>query len=507
MITDADKVFLPAVLRENNGFVAFCQYYFEFTPHIKQFLFHQARQPNVSWLGSIASGKTMGMAVSFTADCMSLPYFKALTTSLTSVQAEIGFNLISGYFENNKRIEHHIKDIKNRPYPMILFSNGATWTFRTIGYEAKNIRGLEFDRIDFDEACFEPSAETVPTLRGRLRGNRLPERGGYPAVKRMARLDLTSSPADSVWFKEVWYKGVKGDLTYDPKNYLSIRSTIWENKSLSPEHIELMKAGMSDEQIRVELNAEFPDYGDSMFPISHIEKCETAQLNDEMEDAINPVSEGGIGLIPKPGYQMSVHPRHGVTKYIKPPSVDGRYIMAGDPGIGDVPRRNSAIVMCFDTSKYPYEMVYFDWISGHGSYQPFIASFRQCLDMYKPIFKGIDATGTQAALDELAFESAGISTDSLSFQRDKIGMLNALSMGLASGQFRFPVIAGLHRQLGGYKLDDKKLNQDLVMGFAMISYLCRMVARPNTTHSDTPSNFKVQAFNVRGVGRQVGKRR
>lgn len=496
MLTDADKLLLPAALRQSGGYSLFCQYYFDYTPTLKQFIFHQVSHPNVTWLASIAAGKTTGTAASTLTDCFTLPGFKALSTSITSVQAEIQFHIVQQWLENNKKLEHHIKDIKNRPYPTIYGMNGFEWTFRTIGYEAKNIRGLEFDRVNLDEAAFEPSSETVPTLRGRLRGNRIPPRAGRPGVPRMARLDLTSSPADTLWFKDVWKKGEKGNLEYLPQDYLSIRSTIYDNPHLTPRQIELMKASMSDEQIRVELEAQFPDYGDSLFPVSHIESGLSSRLNDEMEDAI---------AAETPGYALNVHPRHGIFQYYVPPTLDGRYVMAGDPGMGDPPLRNAGVVMCFDTSKLPYTLVYFDWVNGKGSYKPFIHSYKLCLEMYNPLFKGLDATGPSTAIDELAFEDVGITTDALNFQADKPGMINALSMAIVNRQFRYPVIQGLYKQLSAYKLDDKKLAQDIVMTMAQIAYLCRMIPKPGVAVELT---IPMRSVGLRSVGGRVaGKRR
>jgi len=505
IVSQADSKMLPLGLRSSGGYYLFAQYYFDYKVLKKQFMFHQALHPNVTWLGSIASGKTFGTMISYCTDCLTLPRFKALSTSITSVQAEIQYQTLLVILQDNKRLEPHIADIKNRPYPTIYFTNGSTWTFRTIGYEAKNIRGLEFDRANLDEAAFETSPETVPTLRGRLRGNRLPERDGQPSVPRMARLDLTSSPAATAWFKDVWRRGEAGNPEYDPKHYLSLRSVIWENTSLHAEQIELMKAGMTDEQIRVELNAEFPDYGDSVFPLRSIEACQSIMLNDRIEEAINPVSEAGLVLPAKPGYRQDAHPRYGITHYEVPSIAGHRYIMAGDPGAGDVPRRNAAVVACFDTSVYPYELVYFDWISGHGKYQPFIQSFKYCMELYSPLFKGIDATGPGMALDQLAFEEVGIATDALNFAKDKQGMLNALSIAITGQQFRFPFIAGLFRQMAEYKLDDKKLTQDIVMTLAQIAYLARLIDKPSM---DRRTNaVPVIRIGMRGVGRQANERR
>lgn len=133
--------------------------------------------------------------------------------------------------------------------------------------------------------------------------------------------------------------------------------------------------------------------------------------------------------------------------------------------------------MVFDVTDMPLKkLVYFDWVSGKGSYNPFLQSYKYALKKYDPILKGIDNTGTQKALDELAFENHGIQVDGLNFGSEKQSMLNALSMDIGNHRLRFPPIQGLLRQMGTYTLAlDKKIAQDIVMTMAEISHLSRYV--------------------------------
>ena len=62
---------------------------------------------------------------------------------------------------------------------------------------------------------------------------------------------------------------------------------------------------------------------------------------------------------------------------------------------------------------------------------PFLNSYKYCIDKYHPFLKGVDTTGTQKAIDELAFENVGISVDGINFGSDKNAMLNSLSMSVS----------------------------------------------------------------------------
>ena len=92
--------------------------------------------------------------------------------------------------------------------------------------------------------------------------------------------------------------------------------------------------------------------------------------------------------------------------------------------------------------------------------------------------KGVDTTGPQKAIGELAFENHGIEVVGLNFSSEKQGMLNSLSLDLSNHRWSYPPIAGLLHQVKNYtRVEDRKTAQDIVMAMAMVSYLGRYVPR------------------------------
>ena len=491
ILTEADEQLLPAALRENGGFSLASEWYLYGTkPLPKQWAFHHAPSANVTWLGGIACGKTRGVAASYMMDCLSIPYFQALNTSVTSVQAELAFEMATEWIESNERLEHLIDNVALRPYPRIDFKNYSSWIFRTAGKDARFIRGQEFDRINYDEAGLDYDGISLKVLRGRLRGVRL------DGTTRMARLDVTTSPTDAPWLRERFYRGVAGHHSAELSRYNSIRSTIYENTYLTSEQVGLMEADYTDEMIDVELLGMFPDYGMTTFPRNHVDACTYQELNDYMTQAIRP--ESGR---PKAGWKEEVHPRHGVTHFETPPEMDGIYLLAGDPGTGDPPKRNAACVLVMRVDLKPWKVVYFDWVYGRGSYMPFLSSFKYAIDKYSPVYKGIDTTGTQKALDELAFENEGIVVDGINFASDKQALINALSIAVTNHWFQWPLIKGLLFQMRHYRRDmDTKNNkqpQDIVMTLGIAAYLARYM----------PEEIKEAANHRRNAGRPSRKTR
>ena len=430
-------------------------------------------------MAGIAAGKTTGVAASFLMDCLTIPHFRALNTSVTARQATLVFDMIEAWTNDNDRLEPLIENISLRPYPTITFKNYSQWEFRTAGTDARFIRGSEYDRINFDECGLEYTGGVVKVLRGRLRGTR-PD-----GTIRMSRLDAITSPTDAPWLRERYGKGDPENPDADLGRYRSMRVETYDNTRLTKEQIAAMEADYSPEMIDVELRGMFPDYGFSMFPSGHVNACVDSRLYDEIVSAIYP--ENGK---PEAGYNLVEDPRHGIVKFEKPNRPGRIYVMGGDPGTENYPKRSAGVVIVADVTDTPRrEIVYFDWVSGKGSYNPFLNSYKYALSKYDPALKGIDATGTQKALDELAFENHGIITDKLNFSSDKSAMLNALSIDIGNHRWSFPPIAGMLRQLGQYSLDrDGKMAQDIVMTLAEISHLTRFVPEKRDANKQTKRN-------------------
>jgi hypothetical protein len=487
-LTEADRQILPLALRKNKGFPIACKWYFkDWDPLWYQYLFHQVMIRNTCVVAGIASGKSTGVAASYMLDCLTIPYFRALNTSVTAKQAEIPFEMVSAWIDENPRLTPHIEDISLRPYPTIKFMNGSEWIFRTAGKDARFIRGLEYDRINYDECGLDFSGETVRVLRGRLRGVR-PDK-----TQRMARLDTITSPTDAPWLRERFERGDKDNPAADLKRYFSLRISTYMNERLDPEQIALMESEYTDDMIDVELKGLFPEYGASFFPKKHVQACTDQSLNDAAEEALHP-EDGQV----KRGYTVTEHPRYGITHFELPSDPRSVYVMAGDPGTDSYPKRNAGVVMVADIQKKPGKIVYFDWIDGRGSYSPFLQSYKYAMQKYPCFLKGMDTTGTQKAIDELAFENMGLQIDGINFQRDKAPALNSLSLAVTNHDLVWPAVKGIVKQMSSYSQEhEEKIPQDIVMTLAQIAFLARF--QPHQETENSPPSPHLQPIHQRAL--------
>ena len=314
----------------------------------------------------------------------------------------------------------------------------------------------------------------------------------------MSRLDVVTSPTDAPWLRERYEKGDPSHSSFD-QLYRSLRTETYDNTRLTKQQIAAMEAEYPPEMIDVEMRGFFPDWGLTMFPSGHVWACIDQGIYDAVYIALNP--EKGN---PEEGYVLEEDPRHGVFRFEMPAVPGRRYISTGDPGMGDFPARNAGVVAVFDVENpNDKKLVYFHWVSGRGSYNPFLASYRYVIDKYNPVLKGLDATGPQKALDELAFQNNGIEVDGLNFGRDKTAMLNALSLDITRHRIKFPPIKGLIRQLSNYKLeDDKRLAQDIVMTICQVSFLAQNLPKEAPRKRRKTTNHRSRRHRTAVSGRR-----
>jgi hypothetical protein len=504
-LSEGDRNALLWAQRESGGFLHAARWYLRnWEPMPYQYVWHMVPQMNATWVGGIATAKTSTSAASYLMDCIGYPNFKALNTSVTAKQAELPFMMIMEWIEDNQKLEHLIEDIRLKPWPIITFKNYSTYEFRTAGLNAAFIRGFEYDRANYDECGLDTQGKTTEILRGRLRGSRI---AGNKRVPRLARLDTVSSPTAALWFKERFNKGQRPE-TQDL--YFSMRTTTWDNIHLTKAQIDAMAAEMPADVILVELGAEFPEYGAAFFPEGHVDACIDQTLYDIAYIALNPEDPTEI---PKAGYRLDEDGRAGITLFELPIVPGKRYILAGDPGRGNPPHRNAGVVLVADVTNIPLRLVYCNWVAGNGSINPFMDAYKYAIEKYLPERKGLDVTGTQTFLDEIAFTNYGIATDGINYAADKHGMLNSLLTDILNHRWRIPPVQGLVRQTKTYTLEDDKDNtfpQDLVTTLAQISWLAREmhVTQAAVQNHKTAGNPRfMRPLQRSGMRNPIGRRR
>src|SRR5512139_1666048 len=98
ILTKADEQLLPLALRTNHGYAKATEWYLMgWRPLEYQFAWHHLLHLNATCIGGVAVGKTTMEAASNTIDCLTIPHFKALNTSVTAKQAELPFMMLMSW--------------------------------------------------------------------------------------------------------------------------------------------------------------------------------------------------------------------------------------------------------------------------------------------------------------------------------------------------------------------------------------------------------------------------
>jgi len=455
-------------------------------------LFHAA-QPDITVIGGSGCGKTTQVALAAAAWCAYVPGFKFMNLAPTIWQSKLMYNTVLS-MAAGKPFDGLIKATRTSWYPLIQLKNGSTMEFMSAQDELERIRGWEGDWMNGDEFGYvDTFARTLQIMRTRLRGVAPGGRNRLGRLSVVTTSPLVSSNSDVV--EELWgrfdraYKsgvevvgGEKVDygksLTYKGDGieviynnlYLSIKARTASNKFLDPRDVYLMRTAFGDdvEAAAIELDAEKPSIN-RYFPQKVIMRC----VDGELLRGATLAMEKGV-----PGYQVVVAPKLGVVRYMVPPGEQNMYLLAGDPGQGTPPARNSPVVLVFkvssNPSREPHELVYFHWFDGRGSYRPFLADYINAYRMYKPVIATLDTTGPQKGFNELVFENHNlvIVPGDMSGTRKEVMALSLKTM-LENGFLRFPNITGLVKQLIRWKPADKHLQQDIVTALMLAAFQLR----------------------------------
>jgi hypothetical protein len=150
------------------------------------------------------------------------------------------------------------------------------------------------------------------------------------------------------------------------------------------------------------------------------------------------------------------------------------------------------------------------WGAGHGSITPFLVRYFQLMMKYKPIYNGVDSTGTQKGTAELLNtyimdKSNVANTGGWLGQIDLEGILDKTIHGLDFSGGKKPLylinarlmiearlmiwadmIVGLRSQLTNYdpskdRTGEPKISQDLVSAFAMSAHTIRALFHISTS--------------------------
>ena len=446
------------------------------------------------------SGKTTGMGLSYAAMAAMTPRFAFMNLAPTAWQAKLMADIIIREAGGNP-FEQFIKRYATRPYPIIELESDyigrSTLYFMSAADDARRIQGIEVDAINIDEAgqILNPF-QLMGMVASRMRGT-VPLGVEGKRRERVKRLSMVTA---SYLEAPEWLWDRMDRHHTDPENFLSLSIPSRLAGTLSDEDLELYMRRIPQDQHDALLEANKPLGAGMHFTLETVEPCEDLLLNRYMQYHLMEKET------PTPGWRYEEMPGVGCVKFEKAARITSQILDGGRPGQGNPPHRNSPVVMVLDISGFPddaAELVYFDWVFGRGSYEPFKISYKHAWDKYRPERAFVDSTGPQSLWDEQILLNMGIWAEGMSFSTLKNAYLTALVQMVERQKYKFPYIQGLRSQLIKYDIvHDIKLAQDIVATLMMISFALRGELWTDYEEKHEPED-KVEFKSARDLRQQI----
>ena len=445
-----------------------------------------AAQSDIVVDGGFGSGKTLGIGMGGWFWGMETNDFKFLNAAQTLWQSNLMFEKLMDWSKNTRAAD--LMTFYKAPYPKIIIRykignelHESTMEFMSVDKNANAILGWEGDWLNIDEAAqIEDLEGTITNVGSRLRGT-------IQGRERLGRFSMTSNP----W--ENWYFWYYFDMAAsDPENYLSIVVSSRDNLNVTPNQLRRMLARIPEDQRERFIDGTRPEGRGHYFSKESVSACESQILNQITLENIN-----------QAGYAVRKVQGAGIVSWQLPPRKGHIYMLFGDPGIDDAPKRNAPVLMMWEIpDNFPSrcaQLANFWWGFGHSSIHPFVDKMFDLMDLYSPIATGIDSTGPQKNTAQLInehlfrkrFERAQEAEDSeyrygyvspmgivrgiqgMDFSGgQKVTYLISLRLLLEGTHLQWPqFIGGIRAQLTNYEYEeDKKIAQDIVACMSMSAF-------------------------------------
>jgi len=445
-----------------------------------------AEQKDITVIGGFGTGKTSGVGMGACLWAVTLRDFKFLNVAPNAWQAKLMYDQILTNV-NGTRFNDLIWEKPRRPHPklVIKFYIGkilyeSTLEFMSADKDATGILSWEGDWLHVDEAGLIDNLEMViinagSRLRGSVRGR-----------TRLGRFSMASNSWDNY---QLWYYF---DLASgDPQNFLSMMVSSRHNHNVTEEQLARMVARIPVEERERFIEGSRPEGRGWYFAKEKIYECEDQYFGEYIENS---------ALTGKPGYVYEKLYGAGVVRFRIPPKPGSMYMLFGDPGIGAAPQRNAPCLMLWNVDmfpKVPARLVAFWWGNGYNRIAPFIDEMFKLIEIYRPVFTGIDSTGPQKNMHYLINEHlfkesfyyydttnnvqtgylspygyiSGIGAMDFSGNMKNTYLISARLM-IESHLLAWPKsVIGIRSQLSNYDPEkDKKIAQDIVATIGMSCY-------------------------------------
>jgi hypothetical protein len=192
--------------------------------------------------------------------------YRAVVASITQDQANLVFHQILQLLRRSADAGVLMERVEWRPYPRIIFGNGATIEARSTQNRGEHLLGNDFDLFIFDEVAFEQHPEYVVEEVVMMR---LADREG--------RLDLVSTPNGKNWF----YRRALEIQSGKRPGYFQTGDSR-DNQFISRDYLDERVRYFSESRLQQNIRGQFVDSGGEVLAGSYVD----AALHQALEAKI-----------------------------------------------------------------------------------------------------------------------------------------------------------------------------------------------------------------------------
>jgi hypothetical protein len=537
-----------------NNINAAMSYFFHLVLLPKQLEAYYCPIDDVMIHGGRYSGKTVALACCNALWVALNPGNDWLHASPSLEQAALSFRAILQFGEAGAFMDTFVRHYREAPAPTLFYKKwdendpGSEAQFRSIGQNPMELlRSFEAGRVTADEA-FRTQTTDGPyrILAGMLRGPNTYVLNSQPELKDKYD-DLAMDVAvetDPERRKDLQLKmdgfaeryglskdtrmmlfGNVGAYTWEwqrfefgqkhPRQRWSVTWTSDDNPYVTEKQRALLKRQYRDDPdgLSVEMRATKPIAVGDVFTGEHMRNLFDGGLEEE---AIQRALAGAAG------WNWAMHEDFGLVHYARPRETyvvdrterQAVYAAGADPGTGRVPKRNKWVNMVVRIEPRPFEISYMKCGNlrrrDQGSIEPWIADAKWILKNY-PMPEGhfaAEAGGPQKNVHQVVWPE-NLSIVPLNMNSMKAQLVMQAQLMLRRGMFTSPNIGMLERELLGYQLNDRKLDQDFVVAFLAAVYVVwpyvadEFELVEQDEEEDDYWDFEMFTREVRDTGREV----
>lgn len=443
--------------------------------------FCMAKEHFLVAIAGISTGKTLTVAMSAAYLSVKLRSFRFMDITNEQGQADTMREFLLDQIKDTL-FEKLVAEKPKTPISKIVIRFSVYGTeykselqFRNTGEkkDAKNIKSTRMDWINVDEADLVMELpQVVSTLVTRLTGNTAE---GRPYL---GRLSLTANPTDDN--PALWEMRDRAEEDEDGRVF---NISTKDNKNTTDSQVKFAVSLLGDEDdVEMWMTGNKPKSTGKYFSSDSIDGCMSIQLQEQLDKCIQ---EGSA-----PYHKDS---RHGLLHWELPYEKEKQYMIFGDPGTKNAPKRDAPVLAVFNVTNAPIiaPMDALWWGNGHGNIGPFNQKLMDFIAKYNPLVAGVDSTATQKQFAQVTsstlIEGKGYSISGLlpmDFSGGrKYAYLIALRLALELGMIQIPSGAtGVATQLRRYDPEkdrgsSTKLPQDVVSAISMAAFWIRQEYR------------------------------